>query len=215
MKPLILACITSLISGAAIADEPRPVITGVQLYLNGGHVVCDVQCNALFNERVAGTVQSGLPALLELLYSVHDRDDASFGGGVRAYELRYDVWDDLYTVESAESAMVFSSFAQMTHAVERLRHIVIVPLDRLEADGEYALRMSIAVHPLRSVERDRISDIVDESVRTNESWREQVLNLNDLISGFFSRNQSADRSAWFSTPFFTPSSLVHHESEAP
>jgi hypothetical protein len=43
---------------------------------------------------------------------------------------------------------------------------------------------------------------------SNESWHEQVLNLNDLIRHFFSREKdSANRSPWYRTGYYNPRRL--------
>jgi hypothetical protein len=155
-------------------------------------------------------VQSGLPAVVELLYSFVGKNDKPIAGGIHAFELRYDVWDDFYVVESVDSTRRYTSLSGMTRAIENLTDIELIPLDRTPASGECAVKFSIAVHPLRSREQKRIAGWVGANVEggSDGSWHEQVLNLNDLISHFFSREKdSANRSPWYRTVYFNPRTL--------
>ena len=74
-------------------------------------------------------------------------------GGVRLYELGYDVWDDRYLVKGADSTRYYTSFPKMGAALEQLRSIKLIPVGDVDGAGEYSLRFSVTVHPLRS--RDR------------------------------------------------------------
>ena len=74
------------VAGAARADE-RPAISGVSVYVRGGVVHCDLRCDNLFTERIVGTVESGLPAVVELLYTMHNADGKRVRRGLHSYEL--------------------------------------------------------------------------------------------------------------------------------
>lgn len=185
----------------------RPVIRGASMSVVDGVVVSDVTCDGLFSDQIVGTVQSGLPAVVELLYSLVNRDDKLLGGGLHTFELRYDVWDDFYTVESVDSTRRYSTLAEMVGAMENLRDVAVIPVENATTSAEFAVKFSIAVHPLRSREQERIAGWVGANVESGgqDSWHEQVLNLNDLISHFFSREKdSANRSSWYRTEYFDP-----------
>ncbi len=188
----------------------KPVILGVNLYVSDGTISSDIKSSGLFPDRIAGTVQSGLPAVVELFFSLDSRNDSSVKRGFFSFELRYDVWDDLYSAEGADTTMFFPSFEALSNTVQHLQKIAIVPIRDISLNQEYSIRFSIAVNPLQGSDREKIAGWLDETVRgkTGESWREQVLNLNDLIQHFFStRKGGAHQSDWFLTDFFKPGSL--------
>jgi hypothetical protein len=180
--------------------------------VSDGLIVGELTSGNLFSEQVIGTVESGLPAVVELLYSLVTRDNKTVNRGLHAFELRYDVWEDFYSVEGMDSTMRFDTFDRMAAAIEHLRKIEIVPVSIVSANTEYAVEFSIAVHPLRGRE-NQIVGWVGENVRSgnDETWREQVLNLNDLIERFFANEKSAsgrnERSEWYRTGFFSPGRL--------
>jgi hypothetical protein len=194
----------------APAAAGKPVVSNARLYVSHSNIVTDLTCRDLFSEQVTGTVESGLPAVVELLYRLVDRKDEQSHRGIHTYQLQYDVWEDVYTLDAGDSASTFSSFASMQRAVEHLTGVAIVPLDDVEPGGVYAVELSISVQPLRGGEEQKIVGWVNETVRgtSDDSWHEQLLNVNDLIHRFFSRNRdSSDRSDWFRGIWFTPASL--------
>lgn len=205
---LLSAC-AALLPSFALAGE-RPAIGSVRIYVDHSRIVTDLDCSHLFSEQVIGTVESGLPAVVELLYRLTDEDDEDVHRGVHAFRLRYDVWDDVYSLERGDTATEFESFSALRGAVERLRRVPIVPLGEVRPGGVYAIEFSIAVHPLRGGEQKKIVGWVDETVRAESegSWRENLLNVNDLIHRFFSRDRdTSNRSEWYQSILFTPASL--------
>jgi hypothetical protein len=196
-------------AGIAAADE-RPIILDAEVYVSGDRIVCDVGCDGLLSERIAGTVRSGLPAVIELVYSMEARGGKVVSNGVHSYELLYDVWDDIYSIRSGDSTVIFEDFDAMGGAIERLQRVPIVSVEAADTLREYSVSLTVAVHPLKGSETQRVEGLVSDAVgaRSHDSWREQVLNINDLISRFFSRDKgTSNRSDVYRTQHFTPRSL--------
>lgn len=205
-------------TGASGQDSGNagPHITEARLFLRDGLLMGDVTSSGLFSERVTGTIQSGLPAVVELLYRLVARERDKGNLGLRVYELSYDVWNDRYAVRDDDSTRHYVSFETMTRAVEHLQTVALIPIAAIDHDKEYAVEFSIAVHPLRSRDKRQIAGWVSEQVRGDgdASWHESVLNLNDLISHFFSRTRDGEnRSQWFRTGFFNPRGLTRNSRE--
>jgi hypothetical protein len=200
---------TALAGGADLS----PSILACHLYISNEMLTGDIKSADLFSERIAGTIQSGLPAVVEFFFSLEARNHGSVQRGVLSYELNYNVWDDYYSVESSDSVRTYPTYEAMTQAVQNLRYIALIPVRNMEPDGEYFLRLGVAVNPLCGSDRKKIAGWVDENVRgeSGESWREQVLNLNDLIQHFFAKRKDANRSEWFQTKFFKPAALLEHD----
>jgi hypothetical protein len=215
IRMVILALLLAVISrgtpahgGAARAE--KPVILGASLSSSDGLLVGDLTCAGIFSERIAGTIQSGLPAVVELLYRLVRDEGGTAIRGLHAYELRYDVWEDRYSMKGDSGTTEFASFEGISNSIEHLRSVAIIPIARLDRDAAYAVQFSIAVHPLQGMERERIAGWVGEQMRNDadDSWRENVLDLNDLIQHFLSREKdTANRSPWYQTEFFKPGDL--------
>lgn len=200
----------------ARADEARPSIANVRLTAAAGYLTGEVTCSTLFSERVVGTVQSGLPAVVDLMYYLSARDGGVQAENVLSFSLLHDVWEDTYSIEAQDTTFSFPTFAEMQRAIEHLRHLPLVPLDALNPGQSYRLHMSIMVNPLQGVDPDRMAMWMSENMRSSDddSWHEQVLDLNEIISQFFSRERSnVNRSSWYQSASFKPDSLMVQEQE--
>lgn len=218
-RALFILCVLFIVFGEAPAfagDADRsPAILAVHLYIANDIVTGDIKSTGLFSDRIAGTIQSGLPAVVEFFYSLEARDHGSVKRGVLSYELTYDVWDDFYSIEGADTVTTFPTYTAMTTAVQNLRYIALVPVHAMKFEGDYSIHLGVAVNPLRGSDRKKIAGWVGENARgaANESWREQVLNLNDLIQHFFTKRKDSNRSDLFQTKFFNPTTLLVHDGK--
>ncbi len=203
-------------SGTVRAENSRPVIENVSLAVERGYVMGDITCSGLFSERITGTVKSGLPAFVDLFYYFSTLDGSTVAENVLSFSLRYDVWDDVYSIEEPDTTLTFPDFIDMRRAIENLHRLKLVPLDSLDSGRPYRLHISIMINPLRSADREKIAGWVSENMRTSEddSWRGQVLNLNELISHFFSGGRDVvNRSGWYKSDFIKTDSLRAPDKE--
>ncbi|MFH1754069.1 MAG: DUF4390 domain-containing protein [Candidatus Latescibacterota bacterium] len=200
-------------SAQARDSAVSPSILAVHLYIARNTLAGDVKSTGLFSDRIASTIQSGLPAVVEFFYSVETPGRGAIERGVLTYQLTYDVWDDYYSIESADTIRTYSTYHAMTQAIQHLRQVALLPLHKMETDGEYSVRLGVAINPLRGSDRKKITGWVDDTVRgaSSESWREQVLNLNDLIQHFFTKRKNSNQSELFQTEFFRPGTLLLHD----
>jgi hypothetical protein len=203
---------------AARSDRgERPAIVRVRLYVEGGHLACDVASTGIFSERIVGTVQSGLPAVIELFYQLMASNDGTVTRGVHSYSLRYDVWDDVYSITEGDSVIHFSTFEEMRRLVEHLRGVALIPAHEMRAEKWYSMRVSLAVNPLTGTDRQKITGWVRENLRSSQddSWKEQVFSVSDLIAHFFSQEKdSPNRSNWYQTELFRPEALPARGSKS-
>ena len=192
------------------AEDPHPDISRVSLAVDQGYILGDVTSSGLFSERITGTVKSGLPAVVDLFYYFSNLDGSTVAENVLSFSLRYDVWDDIYSIEAPDTTLSFSTFSEMQQAIENLHQLKLISLDSLDSNRSYRVHMSIIINPLRGVDREKIAGWVSENMRTSEddSWHGQVLNLNELISHFFSRERGVvNQSSWYKSDFVKPDSL--------
>ena len=216
-RALFMLCVLFIVLAEAPAfageADSSPAILAVHLYISNDTVTGNIKSAGLFSNRIAGTIQSGLPAVVEFFYSLEARDHGSVKRGVLSYELSYDVWDDFYSIEGTDTIRTYPTYTAMTKAVQNLRYIALVPVHNMELEGEYSIHLGVAINPLRGSDRKKIAGWVGENARgaANDSWREQVLNLNDLIQHFFTKRKDSNRSDLFQTKFFKPATLLVHD----
>ncbi|MBN1165114.1 MAG: DUF4390 domain-containing protein [Candidatus Krumholzibacteriota bacterium] len=198
------------------APNSRPVITEIDLCVKKGQLSCDVKTEGLFSERIVGTVRSGLPAVVELFFHLTETNKKTVKRGVFSCSLNYDVWDDIYSLSAEDSTRRFSTFEALRGAVEHLRSIALVPVEEILSDRSYIILLSVAVNPLQGTERRKIDGWIRDKVSRQEedSWHEQVMSLNELISHFFTRDTDVtNRSEWFQSGPFELDLLPKKEEE--
>ncbi|MCB2229830.1 DUF4390 domain-containing protein [bacterium] len=204
------------VSSSVRAEEPRPTIESLRLSVEGGYLAADVASSGLFSERITGTVQSGLPAVVDLFYYLATLDGGTAVENVLSFSLRYDVWEDVYTIDSGDTVVSYTSLPQMKQAIQTLHDLRLVSLDSIDPSRSYRVHMSIMINPLRGADRDQIAGWVRENVQASEddSWHGQVLNLNELISHFFSKEGGVvNQSSWYKSDIVKPDSLRAPEQE--
>jgi len=202
--------------GSVRAEEARPEIARVRLSIDRGYVAGDVTTTGLFSERIVGTVQSGLPAVVDLFVILSAPGGGTIREDVRSFTLVYDVWADTYSIEGPDTTLAFPTFADLRRAIEHMRGVRLVPSGGLDPGRPHRLKLSVAISPLRSADRDRIAGWVSENMRSSEdgSRREQVLDLSGLIGHFFSRGRGGvNRSKWYESESFKPGALPARDEE--
>lgn len=213
---LALVCILAPAPSGAADGGGRPAVKAARIYVSGHLVSCDAEFAGLFPDKVLGTIQSGLPAYVELFFQITGSTEGTVHRGLKSWSLGYDVWDDRYSVSTDDSTAVLSDLAGMKSMMQKIRGIPIIPVGRLDPDRSYRLQLSIAVNPLRGTDSRKIAGWINERVRSDDegSWREQVLSINDLISWFFSRDDDQEsRSEWFESGPFMPCRLPGYGDE--
>ncbi len=205
MMPLALAA-WLLVAVAAYAGEERPTIVEVELHIDDGYLEADITARGLFSERITGTVQSGLPAVVEFFYHLMEPGGSPVEGGVRSYSLKYDVWDDVYSITGQDSTIFLPSLEAMRSVIQHMKSISLVPVEKMVPERSYFVQVSVAVNPLQGTDKGEMTGWVRQHVESSEtSWHEQVLNVNELIERFFSSDDDSPmRSKWFRSAVFRP-----------
>jgi len=198
------------------AEDTRPTIERVTLAVDQGYITGDVASSGLFSERITGTVKSGLPAVVDFFYYFSTPDGGTVSENILSFSLCYDVWEDIYSIKAPDTTQSYPTFAKMQQAIENLHRLKLVALDSLDYNRSYRVQMSIIINPLRGADREKIAGWVSENMRTSkdDSWHGQVLNLNELISHFFSRERGVvNQSSWYKSDFVKLDSLCASDKE--
>lgn len=200
---LAAACLVSA------GESERPAITRIDLHLDDGHLAGDVTSTGILSERIVGTVESGLPAVVQLFYHLVESSGRPVHQGLHSYSLEYDVWDDVYSIEARDSTMILPTLEAMRSMIQRIENITLAPAGKMLPQRSYVVQMSIAVQPLRGSEAKEMTGWVMRNVEGGgSSWHEQVLSVNELIEHFFSsEDNSPMRSNWFKSEPFIAGSL--------
>ncbi len=207
---LMIIVLQACICSSPTRGGERPSVREVRLYNPGGRLAVEIEIEGIFSPRILGTVRSGLPAVVELFYHISQVEGKNTASGIRSFSLNYDVWEDVYSLAGEDTTFCFNSLEGLRRAAENLRIDSLLTAGRYSLKDSYRLKVGISVNPLRGTDKRKIDSWVRENVRSGEegSWREHVLNLNELISHFFSSSDNdSGKSEWYSVPPFKPEQL--------
>lgn len=217
MRPVVLGMLLALALAGAVraGDDSRPAILEIEVYSRNGNLTCDITSSGVFSERIIGTVESGLPAVVQLFYHLMESSGRPVEEGVDSYLLEYDVWDDVYSVTGRDSTLYLPSLESMRSLIENMKSITVVPVEKMLSQRSYVVQVSVAVNPLGGADREEVTGYVMQSVsRRGSSWHEQVFSVNDLIEHFFSGEEDSQmRSKWFKSEPFRPHLLAVRDRE--
>lgn|GEM_PF-2048217 len=195
-----------------VAFARRPRVTGIDLFVKGGFLRGTLHVANVFTDEVQGTLESGLPAVIDLSLHLRETRGQKSHNLTRRITLTHDVWTNVYTLARGDTVLTFPSFDALRHSIERLESLPLARIARLDIDRQYVVELTVAVHPLAGSDDD-LTGWVDEKVlgQSSRGWRERVLNVGDLVHQFFSHDSdSAFLSATYRTPPFVPATLRTH-----
>jgi hypothetical protein len=214
-----LICLAGLLLAALAetvraGDDARPAVVRLELYTQNGDLKADITAQGLFSERIVGTVQSGLPAVVEVFHILVESGGTAVEKGVHSYSLEYDIWDDVYSVAGQDTTVLLPSLEAMRAAIEEMTGLTFARLARMRTGRSYYVQVSIAVSPLQAGDRSSMTGWISENVRsTGETpWHEHVLDVNNLITHFFSREEGPEQATeWFRSQPFRRELLPAHD----
>ena len=179
-----------------------------------GALTVSAHFSNLFSRRIVGTIQSGLPSIIEVDIRLIDNANHNVARRRLSRSLSYDLWEERYTLTFGDSTLAFKDFEAVKAFCNRIDSEVVAPLHRLQPGKRYRLKLRVAIVPITARQVEKVSNWLedpnqsDEYIASDERASGFQLNLNKLVSFFVSsRKRSVFSSTWFSSPEFTVNDL--------
>lgn len=201
----------------ARADDSDIKIHDIQPKLAHGNVQISAKFDDLFSRKTLSTIQSGLPSLIRI-HIVLKESEASgtlFSHRKEIHEVElirsvaYDVWDELYTVETRDTTMTFTKLDTVKKVASQLERVPIMRASLLEPERAYLLEARVQIVPISAQQGSKISEWIRNPNQVNkpivgeDSSTAFQLTPNSLVSLFVGKGESSrNSSGWFrSKPF--------------
>jgi hypothetical protein len=152
------------------ASTASSAVTDVTVHRHGPWLEVDLRAPTMLDERVASTVESGLPGTCVYRCAVEQESDGVVARQVLELQIRLDLWENQYVLEGPGRHDVFSSLAAADSACSNVKNLVMMRLDDLLPRQRYRVRVESAVLPLGLEDRERISHFVSESGRGDHEF---------------------------------------------
>jgi hypothetical protein len=168
----------------------------------------------LFSEKIVGTIQSGLPSMVEIEVKLLDAEGRTKLRRRYLRTISYDIWQERYTVRREDTTVVSGDFEAVKRLTSRLEHVVLAPKTVLDARTRYAIALRVRVIPISVRQGQKVLDWLREPNQTEEDLASEDrssgfrLNLSKLVSFFVGGNKRRqNRSPWYSSRMFRLSDL--------
>ncbi len=176
--------------------------------LSGDSLVVSADFKNLFSKKIVGTIQSGLPSIVEIQIKL-------LGGTKQivrkpiSRSIEFDVWEERYVVRSQDTTEVYFDFEQVKQAANRLLNVVLISKGLLTATQNYTIQIRVGIVPISAHQANKVSYWLENPNQTEEAVASDnrasgfSLNINKLVSFFVSNKKGSQFSSkWFSSrPF--------------
>lgn len=191
-------------------DGEKIVIEQVTPDLVGDSLVVSAQFKNLFSQKIVGTIQSGLPSIIQIEIKLLQANDKSILQKFISRKIAYDIWAERYLISSRDTTEVYTKFDDVEQNCSRLESEKLVAKSKLATNNSYSVQIRVGIVPISTLQAEKVSDWLEDPNQTEEFLASEnrtsgfELNLNKLLSFFInSKKQSRYNSAWFSSKSFT------------
>ncbi len=208
LRRFALCLMVLALFGEAIAGETKqPIqIRDLRVRANDGHLVLEFRADNLINEKIKGTIQSGLPAAVEFeIRLLRGRGEILRKKFFRT--LTYDIWSERYSIQFEDTTEVFTRFDAMLARISHCTDMLITTLNRLDRLARYTVKLRATVLPVSFRQNQKLSGWLEASEKEDDITSEErasgfKFNISRLISFFMGNRPGRGRtSRWVETTF--------------
>jgi len=184
--------------------------------LSNGHLTVSAVFQNLFSNKIVGTIQSGLPAIIQIEIKLLEKGGKQVARHQMARTISYNIWEERYVIHE-DTAVIFTDFEKAKEFSSRLANVALVARRQLKDHASYTLQIRVGIIPISASQSEKVTDWLLDPNQTEERLASEErasgfkLNLNNLISFFVGgKKKSQYNSEWFSSKVFR---LVELEKE--
>ena len=181
------------------AEEPKTIrITDIRLAVRQHMLVLNFTIHNLLNDRVSGTIQSGLPAILEYQVQILNRKRKKLYEKRFHARILYHLWDERYTVQTRDTTEVFTSFAELSRRLAQCRNLKLVDLAALKRHSGLRLRLRAGILPISGHQSRKLSGWLEAAQTGDDLTSEEAdtgfkINISRLVSFFMGSKNGGKR----------------------
>ncbi len=176
--------------------------------LSGDSLVVSADFKNLFSKKIVGTIQSGLPSIVEIQIKLLEGTRQIVRKPI-SRSIEFDVWEERYLVRSPDTTQVYFEFEQVKRASNRLLNAFLISRALLAAAKNYTIQIRVGIVPISAHQANKVSywlenpNQSEEAIASDNRASGFSLNINKLVSFFVSNKKGSQfNSKWFSSrPF--------------
>lgn len=176
--------------------------------LSGDSLVVSADFKNLFSKKIVGTIQSGLPSIVEIQIKLLEGTKQIVRKPI-SRSIEFDVWEERYVVRSPDTTEVYFEFEKVKRATNRLLNAFLISKALLAATKNYTIQIRVGIVPISAHQANKVSywlenpNQSEEAIASDNRSSGFSLNINKLVSFFVNKKKGSQFSSkWFSSrPF--------------
>lgn len=176
--------------------------------LSGDSLVVSADFKNLFSRKIVGTIQSGLPSIVEIQIKLFE-GTKQIVRKLISRSIEFDVWEERYRVRSPDTTQVYFEFEQVKQAANRLMNVFLISKALLTATKNYTIQIRVGIIPISAHQANKVSywlenpNQSEEAIASDNRSSGFSLNINKLVSFFVNKKKGSQFSSkWFSSRSF-------------
>lgn len=181
----------------------------IELSLTQGYLTVAAVFQNLFSPKIVGTIQSGLPSIIEIEIRLLQEDKKSIIRKRFTRTISYNIWEERYTINSEDSTRVLNEFNEVKKFGSQLENLSLITKNILNENVRYYVRIRVGIIPISTLQAEKVTDWLQDPNQSEEYLASDdrssgfKLNINKLVSFFVgSKKRSKYSSKWYSSKSF-------------
>jgi hypothetical protein len=206
---LILLTFSFKIQAGFSGDGGEIRVEKIEPGLNRGYLTVSAVFQNLFSPKIIGTIQSGLPSIVEIEVKLLQENKRSILRKSINRSISYNIWEERYSIQSQDTTEICYELEKAKDLSSRLDHISLIQTSLLDAAAKYLIQIRVGIIPISSRQGARVADWLLDPNQTEEDLASEdrssgfKLNLSNLISFFVGgKKRSQYSSDWYSSKTF-------------
>lgn len=197
------------ISAGFAGNEKTLRVERIKPELVNGYLTVSANFQNLFSERITGTIQSGLPSVIQIEIKLMKNSNQLVKRKQIVHSISYDIWDELYSINTEDSTEIYKDFTTAKKISSRLEKSALIAANLLTSQDRYSIHIRVGIIPISSKQGAKIADWLLDPNQTEENLASEErasgfkLNLSNLVSFFVGgKKRSRYSSDWFTSETF-------------
>ena len=189
-------------------DDQQIRVENMTPQIRNGRLVVSADFRNLFSTRIVGTIQSGLPSIVQIEIKLRNASNKTVFRRLISRRISYDIWEERYTIAGDDTVRVLTDFQAVKAQSSRLEKEAITPPAALDTSQPYTIEIRAGIVPISTAQAEKVMDWLLDPNQTEEYLASEnrasgfELNLNKLVSFFVSRKKSTYTSGWYKSNKF-------------
>lgn len=192
------------------SGEGREIrIQKIEPNLNQNYLTITAVFKNLFSQKIVGTIQSGLPSIIEIEIKLLQKNKKSILHKRFTRTISYDIWEEQYKINSEDTTNIFYDFDEAKKFSSKFKNLALIEKNKLDENTKYNFLIRVSIIPISSLQAEKVTDWLqnpnqsEEYLASDDRTSGFKLNLNKLVSYFVgNKKRSQYSSKWYSSNTF-------------